>query len=56
MQTDSAYIHLYSNEVEGQHQYVCQFDNVFLESLIRGSLLPGHPSGNISGQLNLWHE
>ena len=52
MQTGSSEIRLFSNEVDGQHQYTCQFDNVFLESLIRESLLPGQPSGTISGQLS----
>lgn len=52
MQTGNSAIHFFSNEVDGRHQYACQFDRVFLESLVRGSLLPGTPSARISGQLS----
>ena len=52
MRTDSSEIRLFSREADGQHQFVCQFDNVAMKSLIRTSLLPGHPAGNISGQLS----
>jgi len=52
MQTGNSEIQLYSNEVDGEHQYVSQFDNVFFNSLIRENLLPGNPSGIISGQLD----
>ncbi len=52
MQTDSASLHFYSNEVDSLHQYICEFDKVFFESLIRTSIIPGYPSGIISGQLS----
>ena len=52
MQTGNSEIQLYSNEVDGEHQYVSQFDNVFFNSMIRENLLPGNPSGIISGQLS----
>ncbi|MFO7670729.1 MAG: translocation/assembly module TamB domain-containing protein [Bacteroidales bacterium] len=52
MQTGNSEIQLLSREVDGQHQYVCRFDHVFLESVIRTSLLPGHPASNISGLIS----
>ncbi len=52
MQTGSSEIQLFSNEVDGRHQYVCRFDQVFLESIFRISLLPGHPASNLSGLLS----
>lgn len=51
MKTDSASLLFYSEEVDSLHQYICEFDRVVFESLIRGSLIPGHPRGIISGQL-----
>lgn len=52
MQNDSAFFHFYSTKKDSMHLYTCQFDKVFLESLIRGSMIPGNPSGIISGELN----
>ncbi|MDX2432480.1 MAG: translocation/assembly module TamB domain-containing protein [Bacteroides sp.] len=52
MHTGNSTIQLYSNEVDGEHQYVGQFDSVSFNSVIQGKLLPGNPGGIISGKLS----
>lgn len=49
MQADNSEMRLFSQEVDGQFQYVCRFDQVHLNSLVPDSILPGNPRALISG-------